>query len=118
MKQTSKPEKPAVRLHAVGRPLRETADAIFAHLKQMEGDPSVNTETTKGLKRYYGASAWVAGRYVGVQYISYQGGSNLTRADAEWYLKWLDGGGEGRHYEALRERPTDPALRPPKGDVR
>jgi hypothetical protein len=87
------------------QPLREIAEALRAHLERMEGNPSINT-VMHGAKRFYYASAWVAGRYVGVRYISYQGNSNLTRADAECYLAWLDGGGEGRHYEALRERPT------------
>jgi hypothetical protein len=88
------------------QPLRETAEALRAHLERMERSPSINTVMHGTMKRFYNASAWVAGRYVGVRYISYQGNSNLTRADAEWYLAWLDGGGEGRHYEALRDRPT------------
>lgn len=108
-KQNLKIRRSAARrsLQDVGRPLRETAAAIRAHLKRMEVTPTINTETRPGMTRFCGTWAGVAGRYVSVCYISYQGTSNLTRADAEWYLKWLDGGGEGRHYESLRERPTD-----------
>lgn len=46
-----------------------------------------------------GASA--SGRYVYVQYISYQVSTALSKADALVYLEWLDAGNVGRHYKAL-----------------
>lgn len=58
----------------------------------------------QGSSPYFQPNAYQAGRYVGVCYISFQGASNLSKADAEKYLAWLDAGNVGRHYEALREK--------------
>jgi hypothetical protein len=85
-------------------PLTETAKLINAHLKRFERDPAINLNTMpdrSGLSLYYCAGAGVSGRYVWVKYISYQNASHLTRADAEAYLKKLDEGFVGRHWEAL-----------------
>ena len=48
------------------------------------------------------ARAFVAGRYIGICYVNYQGHSNVTRADAERYLEWLDAGNVGKHHQAPR----------------
>lgn len=84
--------------------LQEIADRIRVHLKRFEADQEINAsrESHANTKPYYSAFASVAGAYVYVQYISYQGGSNMRRADAEKYLAWLDAGNVGRHFEALR----------------
>jgi len=39
---------------------------------------------------------------VWVIYITYQGGSHLSIAEAMKYLVWLNNGNVGRHFEALR----------------
>lgn len=83
--------------------LKEIADRIDAHLKRFERDPKINKDRSgNGLHDYFWAGAHVAGRYVGVCYISYQGSRNLTKDDAIRYLNALDNGFEGGHYEALK----------------
>ncbi len=90
--------------------VKDIAARINAHLQRFEADPEVNRyqcptpEQTEGsaLRPYYHARAWALGGYVRVTYISYQGSSSLTKANAGKYLAWLDAGHEGRHYEALR----------------
>lgn len=83
--------------------LTEIASRINHHLRRFEADPAINSYRLRSGKPYYRAGAYRAGRRVGVRYISYQGSSNLTREQAERYLKKLDGGFVGRHFEALRE---------------
>ena len=85
--------------------LAEIADRINAHLQRFEADPQIN-KAIHTLKPYFWAGAGVAGRFVRVGYISFQGGSSLSKADAERYLAWLDAGNVGRHFEAFRHERT------------
>lgn len=80
--------------------LVEIAKRIHAHLRRMENDPEVNTiiEGTT-LRRFYNANAGRAGSYVGVTFVSYQEGRNLSKPDAEAYLAWLDAGNDGDYAE-------------------
>jgi hypothetical protein len=82
--------------------LREIAQRIDAHLDRFEADPKIN-KVVHGMRSYYYAGARVAGRWVSVAYISFQGPSSLDRERALRYLAWLDAGNIGRHYEAERE---------------
>lgn len=90
--------------------LDEIAARISAHLKRFEKDPKINVTVggSSGVRTYYNTSAARCGSRVGVCYVSYQGWTNLKKADAEAYLAWLDAGNVGRHYEALLERDGDP----------
>ena len=85
--------------------MKELAAGIDAHLKRFEADPVINAKVERGgskLRPYYGTGAgYWGGRYLQVQYISYQKPSTLSKAEAEAYLAWLDAGNVGRHYEAL-----------------
>jgi hypothetical protein len=81
--------------------LNEIADRIAAHLRRMEADPVINVNTKPnrmGTSQFYFADARVAGAYVRVQYITYQGGTNLKKAEAEAYLKALDAGFTQKHW--------------------
>jgi hypothetical protein len=83
--------------------LQEIADRIDAHLRRFESDPKINVvDPTYKTKRYYCVGARRAGSYVSVCYVSYQGSRNITKADAEKYLAWLDACNVGPHYESLR----------------
>lgn len=53
-------------------------------------------------RSYSNASAYATGRFVYITYISYQRASHLTKEQAVRYLKLLDAGYVGRHFEALR----------------
>ena len=76
--------------------LAEIADRINAHLKRMEAEQGrpMKMEDT----RFFQAVAYPAGSKVGVSYISFQGASMLTKAEALAYLEWLDAGNAGKHY--------------------
>jgi len=86
--------------------MKELAAGIDNHLKRFEADPVINAKVEgrgSRLARFYGAGAsYWRGRYLLVQYISYQGPLTLSKAEAEAYLAWLDAGNVGRHHEALR----------------
>lgn len=83
---------------------KEIAARIDAHLRRFEADPEINTIKTKeGVRRFYNAQAMSWGRWVNVMYVSYQGWSALSQADALGYLAWLDEGMIGRHFEAKRQ---------------
>ena len=85
--------------------LKDIAARIDAHLKRFEADPAINVKRERrlgGLRPYWNPGAGVCGRYVGVTYIRFQGTRCLPKTDALRYLAWLDAGGVGRHYEALR----------------
>ena len=90
----------------VGMTLTEIAKRISVHLHRFEEDPAINNfgdalrEQDK-LKPYWLSRAFQAGRYVGVIYVDYQGASNLTKAQAEKYLAWLDAGNVGKHWKAI-----------------
>jgi hypothetical protein len=81
--------------------LKEIAEKIGAHLKRFEADP-VLSRRSDGNARFWNAGCGVAGRYVSVTYVSYQGESTMSKAEAEAYLSKLDAGFVGRHWEALR----------------
>lgn len=82
---------------------KEIAARIDAHLRRFEADPEINVlRTQEGVRRFYNAQAMAWGRWVNVMYVSYQGWSALSQADALAYLAWLDEGMVGRHHEAKR----------------
>lgn len=82
--------------------LSELAARISAHLKRIEYDPKVNVARNReGCRPYFGSRTWSGSRYVYVCYVSYQGGSRLTRDEAEKYLAWLDSGKVGKHWVLL-----------------
>lgn len=88
--------------------MKELAARISAHLKRFEADPEINRHAAARREQdrtvpYYTARAFVAGAWIGIVYVSYQGATNVPRADAERYLAKLDAGFVGRHFEALRE---------------
>ena len=85
--------------------LAEIAGGINAHLKRFEADPKINPPAENdGFRPYYYASAGVAGRWIDITYILFQGWSHLSKADAWRYLAWLDAGNVGRHWEALESQ--------------
>jgi hypothetical protein len=90
---------------------------IDAHLKRFEADPVINArcelvdgewhvvrdDPNRGVPPYVGAHASASGRFVRVRYVSFQGTSSLTQAEATAYLAWLDAGNVGTHHKATRE---------------
>lgn len=85
---------------------KEIAARIDAYLDRFERDPKINKCDKKyGTRDFYFAGAHASGGWIHVTYITYQGGDNLRKSDAERYLAWLDAGNIGRHWEALREVP-------------
>jgi hypothetical protein len=83
-------------------PLQKLAARIHAHLERFESDPAINTTTTGTLRCFYMAGCSTSGRFIYVRYISYQGSTALSKAEAETYVAWLDAGNVGRHFEAFR----------------
>ena len=86
--------------------LAEIAAKLAAHLKRIEGDPTLNPPrggSCGGTRSYWNAHSWAAGSRVGVRYVSYQGETFLTKGRAVAYLAWLDAGNVGTHYEAERK---------------
>ena len=53
------------------------------------------------LKPLFLAGAHSTGKRVAITYISYQGPSKLTKAQAQAYLRYLDQGGTRRHHSDL-----------------
>ncbi len=88
----------------------EIGDRIHAHLDRFEKDPKINVvrggpgKPGEGTLNFYHVNAWGAGRYVGVRYVSYQGGSMLKKDEAAAYLAWLDAGNIGTHYDQQRSK--------------
>ena len=83
-------------------PLVELAQRITAHLKRFEKDPKINPPRphAAGTHRYYESSAHVAGSKIAISYICYQGSCfPLGRNEALAYLRWLDAGNVGDHYD-------------------
>jgi hypothetical protein len=79
--------------------LKELAQRIHAHLRRLEANPEINVRRgTHNLLRFYNASARATGRYVAVQYISFQGASNLSKEEATNFLRALDDGSTERHH--------------------
>ena len=83
--------------------LAEIASRIQAHLRRFERDRKINKDRSgNGLYDYYCTSAFDSGARVGVVYIAYQSVTYLTKSDALRYLRMLDDGFVGRHWEAMR----------------
>ena len=81
--------------------LKDIAGKINEYLKRFEADAKINKPSVAGrISPYYMSSAWSAGRYVQVRYISFQGVHSLTREQAEKYLAFLEQGGVGKHHRA------------------
>ena len=78
--------------------LTDIASKIDAHLKRFEADAEINRLGANGLRPYCFAHAGRSGRWIYVQYVSYQGSINLDRATAEKYLAWLDSDNIGTHW--------------------
>ena len=89
--------------------MKELAAGIAAHLKGFEADPAINVRGRENLLRFYNAYCSSGGGRIYVQYISYQGTSHLSKAEAESYLAWLDAGNIGQHYKALAALTPHPA---------
>ena len=87
--------------------LTPIAERIRVHLQRFEADPLINATRASGglmLTPYYTVSAYAERKRVHVQYIITHGHTALSGAEAVRYLAWLDAGGVGSHYEALRSR--------------
>lgn len=79
--------------------LSEVAARIDAHLKRMEGDPSINIRPdSKRISPFYCAGAFSSGSRVFVRYVSFQGRASLTREKAIAYLAALDAGRDCKHW--------------------
>ena len=78
--------------------LGEIASRIDAHLKRFAVDPAINKIAGRhGEAGYYHSSAYTAGRYVRVRYVSYRNTVSLSKPAALAYLAWLDDGNVGKH---------------------
>lgn len=79
--------------------LTEIAEQIHNHLKRFESSSKHNpVDKTYHTRPFFHSHAYRAGRFVSVQYVSYQGSSSLTKKQAIDYLYWLDAGNVGTHY--------------------
>jgi hypothetical protein len=84
--------------------LQALADAINAYLKRFAADPTLSKEPGRSHSRFWNAQAYYpGGAKIRVIYVSYQGNSTLSKDQAERYLKRLQEGFVGRHFEALRD---------------
>lgn len=83
-------------------PLVELAQRITAHLKRFEKDPKINPSrpNAAGTHRYYESHARVRGSKIGITYICCV--FHLGRTEALEYLRWLDAGNVGDHYDHRR----------------
>jgi len=77
--------------------LTELAARIDVHLKRLEADPATNV-LVKSTHRFFHAKAYATSRHVAVTYVSFQGESKLTKAEATAYLAALDDGFAKQHY--------------------
>lgn len=85
--------------------LQQIAARIDEHLKRFESNPRINKRDRKdSLLPYWCTSAVASGSRVLVCYISFQGSSSMKKSEAEEYLKWLDEGNVGTHYEYNRTK--------------
>jgi hypothetical protein len=80
--------------------LQEVADRIRGHLKRIESDSALNRVNDRGYELLWCSGVSASGARVFVTYVSYQGQSSLTKAEALFYLGMLDAGFVGRHFEA------------------
>lgn len=81
--------------------LPEIARRIAAHLARAEADPTlnkVNPHSKSGSRKYHHAVSYQAGPKLAVVYVSYQGATLLTKAEALVYLAWLDAGNSGKYF--------------------
>ena len=81
---------------------KEIASGIADHLKRFEADPVINKERKRGgmsLSSYFNVNAYGNPKGIAVTYISFQGTNQLSKAEAESYLAWLDKGKVGTHRE-------------------
>jgi hypothetical protein len=92
--------------------LTDIALRINEHLQRFAADPAIAQRECTDRKGnsytysiYWNTHAWRGGSRVMVKYVSYQGTSSLTREQAIKYLKWLDDGNVGRHFEVERGLP-------------
>jgi len=83
--------------------VKAVASKINAHLRRCERDPKINEKVRGDLRRFYNASAHYHRGKVCVCYVSYQGVSKLTPAEARVYLAHLDSGGTRRHFMVLHD---------------
>jgi hypothetical protein len=84
---------------------KKIAQKIDAHLRRFERTPSINVCSKEhGTSEYYWAGASASGRWINIIYVGYQGSDSLTKDEALEYLKWLDAGNVGKHWE-MRRRP-------------
>ncbi len=84
--------------------MAEIAERIKSHLSRLEQDP-LTARNDRGHARFWGTNATVAGRFVKIRYVSYQGWASLSKDEALRYLNKLDTGYVGQHFQALREAP-------------
>ena len=82
---------------------KEITARIKEHLRRFEADSKINKRDSNGMLPFWHSGCWVGGRWLFVLYVSYQGASHLTTAQAEEYLAWLDAGNVGTHYQMKRE---------------
>lgn len=85
--------------------LAEIENRIHAHLKRFERDPVINKRGKRAgmmLLPYFLPNAYTFGRFVRVMYVMYQGAVSLSKAEALAYLRWLDAGNVGTHYQMER----------------
>lgn len=75
--------------------LTRIAERIREHLKRFEAD----SKREGHLSPFCVPSAHRAGRCVRVSYRRFQRFTSLTREEAEAYLRWLDAGNVGTHWE-------------------
>ena len=86
--------------------LKEIAERIDCYLKKFEADAKINNSCVS-TEKFWLASATVAGRYVNVCYVNYQGGVNLTKHEALEYLTWLNAGHVGKHWKMIAQKNWD-----------
>jgi len=77
-------------------------DKVLNPGKRFDKDQKKWVLDEMGVHSFYGARSRGDRHRVWVIYITYQGGSHLSIAEAMKYLVWLNNGNVGRHFEALR----------------
>lgn len=82
--------------------IAEIARRLCAHLKRLEAEDEKQQGSIGSHRAYWRTSAGTSGNRVWVVYISYQGSTTLKKAEAITYLRWLDEGNKGRHFECLK----------------